>query len=197
MYSFELGILLLQESVVFWADDFFPGASAQPVRERHPAPRIEPRLPVLSVYIDNFLVFGGSTADANGALKGLVTACDRRDVGIYAAHSAAPVLAALGMVVDGTRTVLHHQLPRLWRFVLTTQAFLRRHQWRGEILDVWLGHAFFISALARSLLSVLQEVYSVAHAIRYSSGVPTPKIRMDLRVFVDLFFLVQCYWSEA
>ena len=143
------------------------------------------------MYIDNFLVFGGFAADANWASSGFAAACDRRDWGVHAKHSAAPVLAALGIVVDGTRTVLYHQLPRLWRFVLATQALLRRHRWRGEILDVWLGHAICISALARCLISVLQEVYIFALLIRHSSGMPLHKIRMELLVIADLGFLAQ------
>ena len=80
-----------KESVVYWVNEWFPGASLQHVRERHPPPRIGPGLPVLSGHIGHFWVFGDLTADANRASKGFATACARRDVGIHAEHSASLV----------------------------------------------------------------------------------------------------------
>ena len=58
-------------------------------------------------------------------------------------------------------------------------------------MDVCLGHAICISGLARCFLSMLQEVCIFVHAIRHSPGVPTHKIRMELRAFADFAFLVQ------
>ena len=100
-------------------------------------------------------------------------------------------MEALGICIDGPRSIIHHKLPRLWRFVLASTALLRRRRWRGDILDIWLGHAICISALARMLLSALQEVFAFAQSIRHSSGTPSIIVRREVRVFADLAFLDQ------
>ena len=180
-----------QEAVSGCAVAASGGDPALLLRERQPAPKLTPGIPLHAVYVDNHTGLGHSANDARAAHEKFVAACESLGLGLHEEVPATRDLEALGVVFDGGDRTLRHRSLRVWRFRLATRALLARTRVRGAELEVWLGHAVHLCSLARPLLSVLSQVYSFVFEHRLGSAILWRGVRREMWMMHNLVFLAE------
>ena len=183
-----------QSAVSMWACESVPRGVKGLLVHRMPSPVISPGDPVVSVYVDNLLVFAGCFKDAVLIAEKFAQILQGRNVAHTRDNTGVVEIEALGLRFEPRkpRYILRHKDERLWRFYHASQELLALSRWKGQALSVWVGHATHISALAPCLLSILDEAYKFVETHRAGSARPSSTLRWEIAVFADLCFLASC-----
>ena len=103
----------------------------QLIRDKHPAPTIQPGAPAIGVYVDNVHAFGGNSSDATDYMNRIQQ--HFTDLGIpfdTDSVSGCDTVDTLGLTfsfVEG-RTLVRAKRERAWRLWLATRALVRRRR---------------------------------------------------------------------
>lgn len=136
------------------------------IRDKHPAPSVEPGAPPLGIYVDNVHAFGGKAGDAGQYIERIKTHFDGLNIPFEVDHVDGEThVESLGLCFSFTdRVRVRAKRERAWRLWAATRALLKRRRISGESLRLWLGHVNFHFLLARPLLSTLSACYKFAAA---------------------------------
>ena len=163
------------------------------VRDRQPAPQVQPGRPVTGTYVDNVHVIGGRPGEAGQRM--LQIARHFEELGIPFEVDGVEDqrwMDSLRMRLtfeDGCRALGKPQ--RAWRLWLATRGLLRRRRVSGRLLRVYLGHMNFHFQFMRPAMSVFSAIYKFVAQHGERRAALWPSVRGELRQALGLIFLVE------
>ena len=99
----------------------------------------------------------------------------------------------IGIHIDFESKILSNKPARLWRFHLASRALLRRAKVKGDLLEVWAGHATSLLSLARHGFSALEAIYKFIAKNKGRRARVWESVREEIRIVSGLIWLTRVH----
>ena len=163
------------------------------IRDKRPAPLLQPGRPAVGVYVDNVNVFGVTMGEAGTRMDGIASTFERLGIPFVVDHvESSQQLDGLGLHFDMEgRVVVHSKQRRAWRLWWASRSLLRRSKVHGKELQIWLGHMVHHFQVMRPCMSALSACYRFVVDHGHHRARLWPSVRKEIRHCLGLIFLVE------
>ena len=163
------------------------------MREKLPVPQIWEADSIVSTYVDNVCVVGATAEGVEARAKKLTDAFASLDIPVvWSYDSPQRKFETVGVVLDFEQKRVSNKPSRLWKVYQASRALIQRSKVRGELVEIWLGHATSIFRLAPHFLSAFSHIYRFCEVARGRRVCLWPSVRAEIRLAGDLVWLAFC-----
>lgn len=184
--------LFLANEAVAWISRMTQPEKPLEFREKTPTPQLWECDSIVSTYVDNVSVIGGTRDAVEKRVKLLDEAFQSHNIPVVWTYSEPQrVFETIGLIVDFQQRVVRNKPKRIWKVHLAGLELCRRSKVRVETVEVWLGHATSLFRLSPHLLSIFFDIYRF---VRINSGKRVnlwPSVRKEIMLAVDLVWLAR------
>lgn len=163
------------------------------IRDKRPAPELQPGRPAVGVYADNVNVFGVTMGEAGARMDGIASTFERLGIPFVVDHvESSQKLEGLGLHFDMEgRVVAHSKSRRAWRLWWASRCLLRRSKVHGKLLQIWLGHMVHHFQVMRPCMSALSACYRFVVDHGHHRARLWPSVRREIKHCLGPIFLVE------